>query len=569
MADTDNTTSESGSSAAADILRDTTAIESSSDILRNVSVKATVGADVVRDTMATGASSDILRAVSARNVTEADIVRDTATDVCFSDILRNVSAKFFTKSDLDRRSIKADDPQADIVRVTTDGYFTSVGFDIARFAAMRASSVDDIVLNDVVNDIVDASIKRDTLNSEDDAFEIARYTSGLIETNADIFRKANYIDSEVHVKSDLSKTINETIPTLATTNYVNREIKKFIADSEELQTVLMKLRESIGADDVDRVLTALSRYLPLDGGTITGDLEVRGALHGTADKALVAITTGSAELATNAKKADYATVAKTAQDCQGNALTADTAAYANRAAVAESCSGNAATATVADTAKSVQSVQWNSIQDVPKSFQAKGGTADYAVTAQSVDWSGVKNHPKFITEVKWDDIQGIPAAAVSDSVAWEKVIGRPSALPADGGTADVAKSVDWENIRNKPGEKIVNWKDVGEKPELFLKADGIDWNNDIVNKPKYFPAKTITWERVSGKPDTFPHAPVDYNTLLNLPEAFPTTWEQVSGKPADLVHASDKIAEAAYADEASVAFNIPTKDVGGNIWIQE
>lgn len=101
-----------------------------------------------------------------------------------------------------------------------------------------------------------------------------------------------------------------------------------------------------------------------------------------------------------------------------------------------------------------------------------------------------------------------------------------------------------------------------------MKADKIDWNLDLVNKPKFFPTKSVAWEQVTGKPEMFPNQPVSYGDLLNVPKAFPTTWEQISNKPDDLVRAGDTIAKAKHAEKADVAISIPTSDVGGNIWIE-
>lgn len=462
----------------------------------------------------------------------------------------------------------------DLQRTVFIGYDSDFNADIERDAVASGTSDADVERACSVVQVVDADISRSPIVITEADAPIIRRAKAVVEYDADIQRTARVVtngrvDPSVKVTVDLSKSIQDNLPRMATTDYVQEQIKKFISDSKELQTVLENLQESLGADDVDRVVKALGKYLPLEGGTISGDLEVHGKLHGTADTALKAVFTERSNYAVRSGKAEMATTATTAQMCLGNATSADNALYATRAGEADSCVGNAATATLAEQAKSVMSVPWSVVTDAPTQYPANGGHADSADTAESVDWKNVKNHPEFMTNVKWTDIQGIPPTAEATTIAWENVTGKPAAMPASGGTADVAKSVEWSDIKNKPVDKVVTWDMVQEKPSVYLKADKIDWNLDVINKPKYYPAMSIAWEQITGKPDLFPNQPIDYGDLLNVPKTFTTTWDLIQGKPTDLVHKTDKIANAVHADEAAVAFSVPTKDVGGNIWISE
>ncbi len=445
--------------------------------------------------------------------------------------------------------------------------------DILRKTTKKDEAQSGIMRSTGAHETPDFVLERRTYKEAQAEAGIQRETVGRVETDADI-RRITYTgvsyktDPSVKVTSDLAKTINSNLPHLATTEYVEDQIKKSLSDSKEMQEVLASIKDTMADDNVDRILSAMGKYLPLSGGTVRGDLEVLGMVRGKVASADKATFTEYANRADRANLADTATVATTAQECAGNALTADKASYASRAAVSDSCTGNAATATIAETAKSVESVPWSSVQDAPKKYPANGGDADTAKIAESVDWRGVRNAPDFLTEVKWSDIRGVPPTAEATTIAWENVTGRPTAMRADGGVADKAKSVDWADVQNKPAERIITWDDVTQKPSIYLKADKIDWNLDVINKPKYFPTKSVTWEQVTGKPDLFPNQPVSYKDLLNVPDKFPTTWEQIAGKPVDLVHASDKIAMAAHADKADLAVSVPTTDLGGNIWIE-
>lgn len=448
-----------------------------------------------------------------------------------------------------------------------------VDADILRKTTKEAESKADILRIAAKSSDVTADIERKTVAEANAEAAIRRRATKSVEIDADIRRITHEgvsykTDPAVKVTSDLAKTINDNLPHLATTEYVEDQIKKSLADSKELQEVLASIKDTMADDNVDRILGAMGNYLPLSGGTVRGDLEVLGTVKGKVANADKATFTEYANRADRANLADTATVATTAQECVGNALTADKASYASRAAVSDSCTGNAATATIAERAKSVETVPWSSIQGAPKKYPANGGVADTAKIAESVDWRGVRNAPDFLTEVKWSDIHGVPPAAEATTIAWENVTGKPSTMPAEGGTADKARSVDWADVQNKPAERIITWDDVTQKPSIYLKADKIDWNLDVINKPKYFPTKSVTWEQVTGKPELFPNQPVSYGDLLNLPKFFPTMWDKISGKPEDLVHAGDKIKKSEHADKADLAISIPTSDVGGNIWIE-
>lgn len=471
----------------------------------------------------------------------ADTNKNTVPD---ADILRETFADEQAKADFLRRTTKKDRAEADLQRNADASDGTTAA--LARSTRKEVASSADMD---------------------------ARLTASFSKT-ADIRRithtGASYkADPGVSVTADLSETINSNLPKLATTAYVDEQVKKCITDSKELQDTLTSLKDIMTDDNVDRVITSLARYLPLTGGTITGDLEVLGKLKATIAMADRATTTEHATKADKAAKADKADVATVAENCQGNALTANKADYAARSKVSDSCTGNAATADVAKRAQSVDSVSWSTIVGAPTRYPADGGNADTAATAGSVEWKNVKNPPQFLTAVYWSDIQGVPPTVESATISWENVTGKPASMPADGGVADEAKSVDWENIKNKPAEKIVTWDEISQKPSIYLRADKIDWNLDVINKPAYYPTKSVTWEQVTGKPDLFPNQPVDFKDIINKPKAYPTTWTQISGKPENLVLASDKIAKAEHADKAEVALNIPTMDVGGNIWIQE
>ena len=116
----------------------------------------------------------------------------------------------------------------------------------------------------------------------------------------------------------------------------------------------------------------------------------------------------------------------------------------------------------------------------------------------------------------------------------------------------------------------VDWSGIGNKPTTYTATAHAHVGGDITSK-----VASATYADSSGSSSTSGYA-------TSAGSANAVTWDNVSGKPLtfnpsshghDGSYITGKVPSASYADSsgnssaAGTAYNIPTSDVGGNIWI--
>ena len=154
-----------------------------------------------------------------------------------------------------------------------------------------------------------------------------------------------------------------------------------------------------------------------------------------------------------------------------------------------------------------------------------------------------------------------------DSIAWDKVVGKPSAYPPE------EHDHTWNDLKEKPSEftpseHTHSYADLEDKPTIPIVPnvlpnpfpivingqeyngsqrvdvnidDDIAWN-DVTGKPSTYPPANHShaWGEVTGKPSAFPpeshtHAAEDIGAK---PADYVPTWEEVTGKPDALTSAA-------------------------------
>lgn len=224
---------------------------------------------------------------------------------------------------------------------------------------------------------------------------------------------------------------------------------------------------------------------------------------------------------------------------------ASTAGTADRALRADICTGNAATASA---------VAWTNITEKPSTFSP---------SSHSHSWDSITEKPtSFIPtdhDQAWSTITDKPAQATRWP-KWSEVTDKPTSMPANGGTADVAKSanaVAWDNVAGRPNSMAANGGtstyankiNVNCNNEIVLNRNGqsnggaywIGYRNEgstaAITEYKFgdglsqgglasVTAKTfngsLAWENISSKPTSF------------TPTSHTHAWSQISGKPSSL-----------------------------------
>lgn len=374
------------------------------------------------------------------------------------------------------------------------------------------------------------------------------------------------VTDDVKPEESLSKTIQSILPRLATKEFVRRIIDEAISGSEETAAAFRKVQEALtNTADMQALLKAMEGYVKKDGDTIEGDLRVTGIIDGQVVYSQQAFNADNATHAARADRADSAQLADEARICTGNAATATSAVTAARALEAKHAEA-ADKAKSAEKADTVETVDWNKVLNRPTAMPADGGTADVARFAEGVEWEDVKHPPRFLTEVDWTIVKNIPPYFKSDSVDWSRLVNKPAGYPAAGGKAETCDWINWDNIKGKPAKiNSIGWDDIIDKPTEFP-VGKVSWDK-IMDKPEFYPVESITWGQITGKPASFPVSTVPWGNIVNKPESFPSKWDDIAGKPGNFVYATDVVDKAKQAEEAQVALNIPNRDMGGNIWI--